>query len=139
MTSDSGRRIEIGSLLFGAALFVAAHVALLATWRRWFDPAGAYPVWFLNSGRAVAVTTAWLLIVPLIGALAVPPARDAVGRRMLSVALGAVAAMAGVLFVTGPGTIFPIVLAVGAVLVAAPVAAGTYIAALARARPVRRS
>lgn len=139
MTSASGRRIEIGSLLFGAAVFVGAHVALLATWRRWVDPGGAYPVWFLNSGRAVAVTTGWLLIAALLGALAAPPARDAVGRRMLSVAIGAVAAMAAILFATGPGTIFPIVLAVGAVLVAAPVAAGTYIAALARSRPARRS
>lgn len=139
MRNGGARRLEIGNLVFGAVVFVGAHLVLLATWRRWFDPGGAYPVWFLNSGRAVAVTTAWLLIAALLGALAVPPAPDAVGRRMLSVAIGAVAAMAVVLFVTGPGTIFPIVLAIGAVLVAAPVAAGTYIGALARARPARRS
>ncbi len=139
MASGGARRIELGGVIFGASLFVGAHAVQWAAWRRWFDPTGGYPVWFLNSGRAVAFTAAWLAAAAFLGALCQPPPRAQVGRRMLSVAAGTVAAMGVVLFATGPGSIFPIVLAVGAVLVAAPVAAGTYIAALARARPAQRS
>jgi hypothetical protein len=47
------------------------------------------------------------------------------------VAIGASAAMAVVLFVTGAGTIFPLVLVVGVGVIAAAVTAGTYAAVLA--------
>lgn len=139
MTSAREGRIDVGGVVFGAVVFLAAHVVLLALWRRWLDPGGAYQVWFLNTGRAVALTVAWLLAASFVGALYAPPRPGQAARRVLGVALGAMAAMAAVLFVTGPGTIFPIVLVIGAAIVAAAVAAGTYAAALARARPGRRS
>ena len=44
------------SAALGAAVFVAAHLVLTARWREWFQPGGDFPPWFLNSGRAVALT-----------------------------------------------------------------------------------
>ncbi len=101
--------------------------------------AGVQPLtstgWWLNSGRGVALTTAVLIgtafVVGLRG-FAWPAGRaEAAGAAALWA--GVNVGMAAVLFDAGPGTIFPIVLAVGAAISALAVCAGV----LAGARVAR--
>jgi hypothetical protein len=93
--------------------------------------------WWLNSGRGVALTVSVLtgaaLVVGLRG-FAWPAGR---AEAMAAAALwaGINVGMAAVLFSAGPGTIFPIVLAVGAAISALAVSAGVLAGArLARTR-----
>jgi hypothetical protein len=105
--------------LLGAATFVAAHLVQTLWWTTWFR--GAYAPWFLNSGRAVAFTTGCQFIASAIASAADP--REALVRGG-SVAAGAAAAMVVVLAFAGPGTLFPIVIAVGTSVLAAASVAG---------------
>jgi len=106
------------SVACGAAVFVAAHVVLVAAWRDWFQPAGDFPPWFLNSGRAVAFTAGVLFLAGLLIGLGTRArAREALAAGG-NVAAGAVVAMCVVLAVTGPGTLFPIALTIGAIIAA---------------------
>jgi hypothetical protein len=112
----------------GFVTFVAAHAIEAARWREWFH--GEYAPWFLNSGRAVLFTSA-----ALFAAAAVTAART--GRPIghgLKTAAGAVAAMIAVLATGDAGTIFPIVLAVGASIVVVTAVAGALAGAALRAR-----
>ena len=102
------------SVALGAVVFVAGHLVLMAGWREWFQPAGDYPPWFLNSGPAVAFTAGLLFIAGVLIGLAnrgVPREAIVAGANL---AAGAAAAMCVVLMVTGPGTLFPIALTIGA-------------------------
>ena len=101
----------------GAAAFAAAHGIEVLMWSAWFG--GAHAPWFLNSGRAVAFTLGVLFAAGLVGGL----------RRLpgLTIAAGAAAAMVAVLFWSGAGTIFPIVLAGGGALVLVSTILGTWI------------
>ena len=102
------------SAMFGAVVFVAAHLVLMAGWRVWFQPGGDFPPWFLNSGRAVALTGAWLFVAgALVGLVTRGGVHDAIVAGG-NLAGGASVAMCVVLAITGPGTIFPIALTIGA-------------------------
>jgi len=102
------------SAVFGAVVFVAAHLVLMAGWREWFQPGGDFPPWFLNSGRAVALMAAALFIAgALVGLVTRGGVRDAIVAGG-NLAGGAIVAMCVVLALTGPGTIFPIALTIGA-------------------------
>jgi hypothetical protein len=103
----------------GALAFMTAHLVIHAEWTRWFGP--EYVPWFLNSGRANAFMVGWLLGTSLIAGVA--------GARALTFAAGACAAMTIVLFTSpgGPGTIFPIVLAFGGLLILGSSALGAWI------------
>jgi len=95
----------------GLVTVVAAHGVEALKWAAWFG--SAYEPWFLNSGRAVAFTMACLFLTSLIS-----------GWLRLSgfmFAAGAATAMTAVLFLKegGPGTIFPIVIVAGSVLIVA--------------------
>lgn len=109
----------------GALTFLVAHAVVLAGWRTWFDPAGAHTAWFLNSGRAVAFTA-----ICLVAGAAVAGAfghDKTFGDRLwtgLAFAIGAVVAMACVLFAGDGGTIVPIVLGTGAIVALASGLAG---------------
>ncbi len=98
----------------GAAAFAAAHLVERWRWTEWFGGAGEHAPWFLNSGRAVAFTAAALFIVGAIGARSLGGAGRAGGIAM---AAGAVTSMIVVLTIVGPGTLFPIVIGVGAAIV----------------------
>lgn len=77
--------------------------------------------WWLNSGRGVAATSGALF------ALAVVLSSFEAGSprvRLYALWIGAQIGLIGYLFRVGPGTIFPIVIAFGAVFSAAAVAAG---------------
>jgi hypothetical protein len=80
--------------------------------------------WFLNNTRNVIV----VLTVLVVAAAAVTAARRPAQlvQAAGAFALGAIGAMAAALFLIGPGTIFPIVLIVGAGLVIAAAASGSF-------------
>jgi hypothetical protein len=105
--------------LLGAATFVAAHLVQTLWWTTWFR--GAYAPWFLNSGRAVALTTGCQFIAAAMASAAEP--REALVRGG-SIAAGAAAAMVVVLAFAGPGTLFPIVIGIGTIVLAAASLAG---------------
>jgi hypothetical protein len=107
------------SALLGAGSFVVAHLAEAAWWTTWFR--GVYAPWFLNSGRAVAFTAGCQFVAAAVVSAA--DQREALVRG-LYVAAGAVVAMLVVLAIVGPGTLFPIVLGIGAIVVAAASVAG---------------
>lgn len=106
---------------------------------RWVSDAGlpfviafAVPVavhqfagWWLNSSRGVAATLALLFVLGVVFALG-RPARP--WRRAGALCVGAFAGSVAVLVWTGPGTIWPIVLAFAAVLSTAAAVAGTGVA-----------
>jgi hypothetical protein len=69
--------------------------------------------WWLDSGRGVAIVSSSLVVLAVIFAVL----RPADGwRQALALALGSFAASAALLAWTGPGTIWPIVLVVAAML-----------------------
>ena len=113
----------------GFLTFAIAHAIEARLWQAWFG--GTYDPWFLNSGRAAAFT-----LTALVAASAV--ATSLSKPRILqgvAVAAGAFASMAIMLFVkqSGPGTIVPIVLAAGAILMLLSAAAGLFVGMLFRA------
>jgi hypothetical protein len=118
------------SLVLGAVVFGLAHWLQMTWWREWFQPGGDYPPWFLNSGRAVAVTAGVLFVTGiLLGIVSRGVAREAIVAGG-NLAAGAVGAMGVVLGVTGPGTLFPIALTIGAGIAAISAIAGALAGAL---------
>jgi hypothetical protein len=107
------------SALVGGAAFLMAHLVQTLAWRTWFH--GTFEPWFLNSGRAVAVTAALLVVA---GAVVSASDRRESIIRGANVAGGALIAMIGVLSVIGPGNLFPIVIVIGAAIAVASAGAG---------------
>ena len=126
-------------IIAGAVTFSLAHAIEVEAWP-WFDPAGATTPWFLNAGRATAFTAACLAVLGVIyGAIASSSGYSAIVRGC-SVAMGAILAMTFVLFVNGPGTLFPIVLVVGAAITVASTVSGAMVGrGLISARRARRT
>jgi hypothetical protein len=93
----------------GAATFAIAHAIVIAKWTAWFG--GVHEPWFLNSGRAVVFTTALLFGVSIVSGL--------FEFSGVLIAAGAFATMTVIVFglSDGPGTIFPIVLVSGGLLI----------------------
>ncbi len=115
----------------GLVAFLAAHAAEAAAWTTWFG--GQYAPWFLNSGRAAAFTAGCVLVVSALFGAVERPGRpiDAV-LTGTSVAAGAAISMIFVLFAwIGPGTIFPIVLAFGLLILESAAVAGAVLGRLA--------
>jgi hypothetical protein len=109
------KRIQWKSLILGAATFLAIHVVVASKWATWFD--GQHEPWFLNSGRAVGFTGLCLLVAGLVASACWARRRDDVMAHGATVAAGAVLAMTVVLIAAGPGTIFPIVIVFGGMVV----------------------
>jgi hypothetical protein len=126
------------SVVFGALAFAAAHAALRAVWG-WADAGRADPAWFLNAGRGVAVTSGCLFLAAALRAGVAARDAPAAVRDGANFGLGAVLAMAVTLVAIGPGTLFPIALAIGAIVVGASSVAGALggWACRAAARPSR--
>lgn len=95
----------------GFLTFVVAHVIEATLWQRWFG--GDHRPWFLNSGRAVALTMSGMFVVSMIATAR----SDRPLVQGLYIAAGGVTAMTVVLLLTGQGTLFPIVIAIGSGLV----------------------
>ncbi len=122
------------TLTFGAAMFIAAHGVLVAGWHEWFQPVGDYPPWFLNAGRGLAFTAAWLFVAGVLVGLGT---RRVARESMISggnLAAGAVVAMCVVLGWVGPGTLFPIALTIGAGVAVVSCVAGAFAGSAFRAR-----
>ena len=116
------------SAALGAVMFGAAHLVLTARWREWFQPGGDFPPWFLNSGRAVALTAALLFMAGVVVGLTTRgPARESIVAGG-NLAGGAIVAMCVVLAFTGPGTLFPIALTIGAGVIVFNCVAGALMA-----------
>ena len=96
----------------GMLTFAGAHAIEVVMWSAWFG--GAHEPWFLNAGPAAGFTLGCLFIASGVVSMVNASARPG---RGITLGVGACAAMAVVLFLKkgGPGTIFPIVLAVGGV------------------------
>lgn len=125
-------------IIAGGLTFLVAHVIEVEAWP-WFDPAGTSTPWFLNAGRAVAFTAASLLLAGVIASAVTSPSRQGTIAHGCNIALGAIVAMTIVLFAKGPGTLFPIALALGAVIAVASSVCGAMVGRrLASARGGRR-
>jgi hypothetical protein len=111
-------------LVLGATAFLAAHAVEVVMWTAWFSP--EFKPFFTNSGRSVAFTTACVLIAGLLAGLLARDRLDAL-IHALNVTAGAAIVMTCVLFWSGPGNLFPIVIALGTVIVAV----GSFLGALA--------
>jgi hypothetical protein len=102
-------------MIVGGAAFLLSHVLMVFSWAS-FSPGAGYRPWFLNAGRAVLFTAIWLLAAAAVdSALAASTRRDALVRGA-NVAAGAFLAMVIVIVAAGPGTLFPIALAIGAAI-----------------------
>jgi hypothetical protein len=116
------------AILYGAAAFLVAHTIERFMWASFFSAGDAvHPAWFLNSGRAALFTA---LSVAVAGVVVGAMARD---RRELfagaaNAAGGGIVAMIVALFVSSPGTIFPLVILIGGALVIAGTFAGALVA-----------
>ena len=112
-------------MIDGQACSSAARRSSRRIWcRRWpggRGSTGTFEPWFLNSGRAVAFTAALLLVA---GASSAPPIGVNRSSAAPMSAAGALVAMIIVLAVVGPGNLFPIVVAFGAVIAVASGGAG---------------
>jgi hypothetical protein len=124
---SGGRRHLSGYFLAGAAAFAAAQALLF----RLSQPPGRPSIdsqgWFLNSGTGIAVMAAALAAAALIVSRALPAT---LWQRWILFAGGAVAALVAAVFLFGPGTIFPIVIAAGAAVIAVAALAGAMAAGL---------
>ena len=93
----------------GMLTFIVAHLIVVAKWTTWFH--GLYEPWFLNTESAVLFTLACLFAGSLVAGL--------FEISGVSVGAGAVNAMTVVMFWSpGPGTLWPIVLALGGLMLA---------------------
>jgi hypothetical protein len=110
------------SLLLGASTFVVSHLVEAAAWSTWFQ--GVAAPWFLNSGRAVAFTAACVFAGGVVATTFNRLDRSGAVIDGCNVAGGAVGAMIVVLIAVGPGTIFPIVIAIGTTIMAASAIGG---------------
>jgi hypothetical protein len=119
----------------GFLTFLAVHQIEVLEWSAWFG--GVHTPWFLNSGRALA-----LMLGGMCASSGAMAALNASGRRAwgIAFAVGAVVAMTLVMFSKqgGPGTIFPIVMGVGGVLLLVSSAVGAFIGAEIRLALRRR-
>ena len=122
----------------GVAAFMAPQAALFLT-----TPSSRLaikdPGWFLNSGVNVATISG---VIAVVAAFVAVRRRWRIGDTAIF-GLGILIAMAGTLFTIGPGTIFPIVIVVGAVVAGVAILAGTAVGygiqlATARMAPSRR-
>lgn len=121
-------------MIVGGVAFLLSHALVVFGWAS-FDPGGRYRPWFLNAGRAVLFTAICLLAAAAVeAAIAASTRRDAVVRGA-NVAAGAVVAMIIVIVAVGPGTLFPIALAIGAAIAAISAVSGALIGWSVRRKP----
>jgi hypothetical protein len=121
------------SMAAGAAAFTAAHAIERVAWNA-FNPRFPTP-WFLNAGRATALTAAAIFVAALLVAMLVRSEPLTGIAHGISTAVGAMIAMFVVLMFIGPGNLWPIVLMIGSSIVVVSAAAGGILGGLLRRRP----
>lgn len=115
------------ALLSGATLFFAVQAWLFYAVAEISGISNSG--WFLNTSRGVATVC---ITFAAAGALMGLLRSDAHQREATLAAAGGVVAMVIVLFHIGPGTLFPIVLAIGTVMIGGSTAAGLVLGILLR-------
>jgi hypothetical protein len=123
VSSRDARRIVFAAAL-GAVAFLLADTVEAKYWS-WFAGDVRFEPWFLNAGRAVLFTAACIATAGfLAGTTAV---REPLAKvlRCVGVTVGACVAMAVVLFVRGPGNLFPIAFVIGGAVIFIGATAGT--------------
>ena len=118
-----------GYFLAGAVAVAAAQAFLFLMATESAGPTIAGSGWFLNSGTGIAVVAASVAAISLLVSRALHPA---LWRGWTAFVAGGVAALVAAVFLVGPGTIFPIVIAAGAVVIAVAALAGAGLAQLLR-------
>ena len=113
-------------LLAGAVAFAAAQALLFLLARPPGRPTIDSEGWFLNSSTGIAVMATVLAAVAGLAGRVLPGPE--LWRPWMLFAGGAMAALIGAVFLFGPGTIFPIVIAAGAAVIAVAVLAGAVMA-----------
>lgn len=109
-------RNRAAGVVIGLVTFAATHLILVAKWTSWFR--GQYEPWFLNTTSAGQFTLACFFVVSLVA--------GAFATFGWFIWVGAVVAMVVVMFVPpGPGTLWPIAIAIGALLLAAAILFGS--------------
>jgi hypothetical protein len=118
-----GRTRLSGYFLAGAVAFAAAQAALFLMAGQSARPTIDGGGWFLNSGTGIAVMAALVAVVSLIvsKAFTLP-----LWRGWTAFVGGGVLALVAAVFLFGPGSIFPIVIAAGAVVIAVAALAGAW-------------
>jgi hypothetical protein len=120
-------------LAAGAAVFGLLQVLFWVTWDKWFRWQQVAQPWWLNSQKSILVT-----LVVVFGAAALVLSRRS--ARLASDAFlmlaGLILVMVLVLFVQGPGNLWPLVLGLGFALLALSVGLGA--AAASAIRRLRR-
>jgi multisubunit Na+/H+ antiporter MnhF subunit len=124
------------SIVLGTASFLASHAVVFRKWGAWFG--GEHDAWFLNNGTAAVGFTALCLALAALVA-AVLWARNQADSIVhgVNVAGGALVAMIAVLALVGPGTIFPIAIALGGLIAFVSTLAGALAAAAFKPRVTR--
>ena len=121
------------AILSGAAAFLLAHNLERVMWTTWFTDAQSMVPWFLNSGRAVALTVACVFVAEVLSGAGERDRRELM-LHAANVSGGAIVALIFALFASGPGTIAPLVIIIGGALVIAGAFAGTLVVRALAAR-----
>jgi hypothetical protein len=108
--TSSGYVLRWPSLAVGVLTFVAAHAVEVVMWTSWFG--GEWRPFFMNAGSAVAFTCGSFLLAGFLAGVVATDRLDALIHAGNLTAGGAVA-MTFILFLNGPGTLFPIAIVVG--------------------------
>ena len=119
-------------IVAGSVAFATAQLLLFLLAGQSAAPSIESSAWFLNSGRGVLMTTIVLALAAAATGLGSSP--PGVWRAAVAFSGGAAAAMVVLVFALGPGTIFPIVIAVGTVIIAVAAFTGVAIARSVRSR-----
>ena len=106
---------RVAGVVIGLVTFLATHLVLVAKWTSWFH--GQYEPWFLNTTSAGQFTVACIFAVSLIAGL--------FSTSGVFLWVGAVVAMMVVMsFPPGPGTLWPIAMAIGGFMLAVAILSG---------------
>jgi hypothetical protein len=119
--SPDSKRALAGYSLAGAVAFAAAQAVLFLMAGQSARPTVDGSGWFLNSGTGIALMALAMAVASFIVSMAFP---TSLWQGWAAFMGGGVAALVAAVFLLGPGTIFPIVIAVGAVVIAVAALAG---------------
>jgi hypothetical protein len=119
--------MQITTAALGAATFAVCHAVEAAGWQTVFGPGVPYAPWFLNSFRGTLFVSVCLFVVSRWATRKRPATQHSPAKVANSIAAGGVVAMSAILFYSGPGSIFPIVLAVGSAVVWGACLAGAFL------------
>jgi hypothetical protein len=113
--------------LVGAVAFVGLHEALTASWQTWFDSGAGHSPWFLNTVDAVLAAAIVFFVVGLATSLLIPERRvEETSLGACQLVAGATVPMIATLAVSpeGPGSLAPLVVAIGIIVLLVPTVAG---------------